>query len=72
MSLSSLEQALFRQYVAHRLQLEVERLIPEYIHTNSFLIEDIEDKGYESVQEEYQLDCARLAFNWAPDAFGRS
>ena len=72
MSLSSLEQAQFRQYIAHRLQLEVERLIPEYIHTRSYLIEHIEDKGYESVEEEYESDAARLAFNWTPNAFGRS
>ena len=47
MTLSAFEQSQFRAYVSHRLLLEVERLIPEYIHTHHHLREDIEDKGYE-------------------------
>ena len=64
MTLSAVEQTNFRAYIAHRLLLEVERLIPEYIHTNSYLIEDIEDKGYDSVEESYVSDVANLEFHW--------
>jgi hypothetical protein len=64
MTLSAVEQSNFRAYIAHRLLLEVERLIPEYIHTNPFLIDDIEDKGYESVEESYVSDASNISFHW--------
>ena len=51
MTLSAVEQTQFRAYIANRLLREIEILIPEYIHTNQYLIEDIEDKGYETVEE---------------------
>jgi len=64
MTLSAFEQSQFRAYVSHRLLLEVERLIPEYIHTNHHLREDIEDKGYEDVHESFSRDTANLSFIW--------
>ena len=72
MTLSAVEQSNFRAYIAHRLLLEVERLIPEYIHTNAYLIEDIEDKGYESVEEAYVQDASNILFHWTPDPYGKS
>ena len=72
MTLSVIEQTNFRNYIVHRLNLEIERLIPEYIHTNQYLIEDIEDKGYESVEESYVNDVSNISFTWHPDPFGRS
>ena len=64
MTLSAVEQTKFRAYIAHRLLLEIERLIPEYIHTNAYLIEHIEDKGYESVEESYVSNASNLEFHW--------
>ena len=64
MTLSVIEQTQFRNYIVHRLMLEIERLIPEYIHTNLYLIEDIEDKGYESVEEAYVGDASNITFHW--------
>jgi hypothetical protein len=64
MTLSAVEQTQFRAYIANRLLREIEILIPEYIHTNSYLIEDIEDKGYESVEESYISDASNLEFHW--------
>tara|TARA_B100000902_G_scaffold291287_1_gene277598 strand:- start:399 stop:599 length:201 start_codon:yes stop_codon:yes gene_type:complete len=64
MTLSPQEQTKFRAYIAHRLCLEVERLIPEYIHTHHHLQEDIEDKGLETVTEAFEADVANLTFNW--------
>jgi hypothetical protein len=52
MTLSAVEQTNFRAYIANRLMREIEILIPEYIHTNAYLIEDIEDKGYDSLTPE--------------------
>ena len=72
MPLSVIEQTQFRNYIVHRLMLEIERLIPEYIHTNKYLIEDIMDKGYESVEEAYVEDASNIAFTWQPDPFGKS
>ena len=72
MTLSAVEQTNFRAYIAHRLMLEIERLIPEYIHTNSYLIEDIEDKGYETVEEAYVQDASNISFQWTPDPYGKS
>ena len=72
MTLSVIEQTNFRNYIVHRLMLEIERLIPEYIHTNQYLIHDIEDKGYESVEESYVTDASNITFTWAPDPFGKS
>ena len=62
--LSAIEQTQFRNYIAHRLMLEIERLIPEYIHTNQYLTEDIEDKGYDEVEEAYVEDASNISFNW--------
>ena len=72
MTLSAVEQTKFRAYIANRLLREIEILIPEYIHTNAYLIEDIEDKGYESVEEAYVEDASNIAFHWTPDPYGRS
>ena len=72
MTLSVIEQTNFRNYIVHRLMLEIERLIPEYIHTNQYLIEDIEDKGYDTVEEAYVDDASNITFTWTPDPFGRS
>ena len=72
MTLSVIEQTNFRNYIVHRLLLEIERLIPEYIHTNQYLIHHIEDKGYESVEESYVSDASNIQFTWTPDPFGRS
>ena len=72
MTLSAVEQTNFRAYIANRLLREIEILIPEYIHTNAYLIEHIEDKGYESVEESYISDASKLEFHWTPSAFGRS
>lgn len=64
MTLTAVEQAKFRAYIANRLLREIELLIPEYIHTNAYLIEDIEDKGYPEVEEPYVSDAENLAFLW--------
>ena len=64
MTLSAVEQSNFRAYIANRLLLEIERLIPEYIHTNAYLIEDIEDKGYDEVEEAYVSDASNISFHW--------
>ena len=72
MTLSAVEQAQFRAYIANRLLREIEILIPEYIHTNAYLIEDIEDKGYEAVEEAYVQDASNISFQWTPDPYGRS
>ena len=64
MRLTPQTQYEFRSYVADRLLLEVERLIPEYIHTHHHLREDIEDKGLEEVTEAFEADVANLTFNW--------
>ena len=72
MTLSVIEQTKFRNYIVHRLMLEIERLIGAYIHTNQYLIEDIEDKGYESVEEAYVEDASNIAFHWTPDPYGKS
>ena len=72
MTLSVIEQTNFRNYIVHRLMLEIERLIPEYIHTNQYLIEDIEDKGYDTVEEAYVDDAFNIKFTWPPDPYGRS
>ncbi len=72
MTLFAVEQTNFRDYIANRLLREIEILIPEYIHTNAYLIEDIEDKGYDSVEEAYVEDASNIAFHWTPDPYGRS
>ena len=72
MTLSVIEQTNFRNYIVHRLMLEIERLIPEYIYTNQYLIEDIEDKGYDTVEEAYVDDASNIKFSWPPDPYGRS
>ena len=64
MTLSAVEQTKFRAYIANRLLREIEILIPEYIHTNAYLMHHIEDKGYESVEESYVSDAANLEFHW--------
>ncbi len=64
MTLSAVEQTKFRAYIANRLLREIEILIPEYIHTNAYLIEHIEDKGYESVEESYVSDASNISFQW--------
>ena len=64
MTLSAVEQTNLSVYIANRLMREIEILIPEYIHTYSFLIEDIEDKGYDSVEEAYVEDASNIAFHW--------
>ena len=64
MTLSAVEQTKFRAWLAHRLLLKVEILIPEYIHANDYLNEDIYDKGYESVEESYVSDASNLEFHW--------
>ena len=64
MTLSAIQQANFRAYIGHRLLLEVERLIPEYIHTHHHLREDLEDKGYEAVEEAFIADADNLTFHW--------
>ena len=64
MTLSALEQTEFRNYIIHRLELEIERLIPEYIHTHHHLREDLEDKGYESVEESFTADANKITFHW--------
>jgi hypothetical protein len=65
MTLSAVEQTQFRAYIANRLLREIEILIPEYIHTNQYLIEDIEDKGYETVEEAYAQDASNISFHWS-------
>jgi len=81
MTLSAVEQTKFRAYIANRVQYdedflqllrEIEILIPEYIHTNAYLIHDIEDKGCEEVEEAYVQDAFNIAFNWTPDPCGKS
>ena len=72
MTLSAVEQTKFRAYIANRLLREIEILIPEYIHTNSYLIDHIEDKGYESVEESYVSDASNISFHWTPDPYGKS
>lgn len=62
--LSAIEQTQFRNYIVHRLMLEIERLVPEYIHTNQYLREDIEDKGYDEVEEAYVEDASNISFSW--------
>lgn len=64
MTLSPQEQTKFRAYVSHRLMLEIERLIPEYIHTHHHLRDDIEDKGYEVVEEAFVSDASNISFQW--------
>jgi hypothetical protein len=64
MTLTALEQTEFRNYISHRLLLEVERLIPEYIHTHHYLREDLEDKGYEAVEEAFIAETNNLTFHW--------
>ena len=63
MTLSAVEQTNFRAYIANRLLREIEILIPEYINNNSYLIDDIEDKGYEAVEEAYVNDASNIAFH---------
>ena len=65
MTLSAVEQTKFRAHVAYRLLRELEILIPEYIHTNPYLIEDIEDKGYDTIEEAYFQNVSNLTFNWS-------
>ena len=72
MTLSAVEQTQFRAYIANRLLREIEILIPEYIHTNQYLIEDIADKGYETVEEAYVQDASNISFHWTPDPYGNS
>ena len=72
MTLSAVEQTQFRAYIANRLMREIEILIPEYIHTNAYLIEDIKDKGYETVEEAYVQDASNIAFHWTSDPYGKS
>jgi hypothetical protein len=72
MTLTAVEQTKFRAYIANRLLREIEILIPEYIHTNPYLIEDIEDKGYDEVEEAYVQDAFNIAFHWTPDPYGKS
>lgn len=64
MTLSAVEQTQFRAYIANRLLREIELLIPMYIHTRHHLRDDIEDKGYEAVEEAYVSDAAKLSFVW--------
>jgi len=72
MTLSAVEQTKFRAYIANRLLREIEILIPEYIHTNFYLMEDIEDKGYETVEEAYVKDASNISFQWTADPYGKS
>jgi len=72
MTLSAVEQTKFRAYIANRLLREIEILIPEYIDTNAYLIEDIEDKGYDIVLEAYVNDASNISFQWTPDPYGKS
>lgn len=72
MTLSVVEQAKFRAYIAKRLLREIELLIPEYIHINAYLIDDIEDKGYDTVEEAYVEDASNISFQWTADPYGRS
>ena len=72
MTLSAVEQTKFRAYIANRLLREIEILIPEYIHTNFYLIDHIEDKGYDSVEESYVSDASNISFHWTPDPYGKS
>ena len=65
MTLATQEQILFRKYITHRLHLEIERLIPEYIHTHRHLDHDVQDKGYEEVEEAYYHEINNLTFNWS-------
>lgn len=71
MTLSAVEQTKFRAWLAHRLLLKIEILIPEYIYSNE-MGEDIYDKGIESVMESYVTDASKLEFHWTPDPYGRS
>ena len=48
MTLSAVEQTNFRAYIANRLLREIEILIHEYIHTNAYLNNSVEEKSYES------------------------
>ena len=64
MTLSALQETEFRNYLIHRLELEIERLIPEYIHTHHHLREDLEDKGYETVAESFAADANKITFHW--------
>ena len=76
MTLSAVEQTQFRAYIANRLLREIEILIPEYIYeyiySNQYLIEDIADKGYETVEEAYVQDASNISFHWTPDPYGNS
>ena len=72
MTLSAVEQTKFRAYIANRLLREIEILIPKYIHTYVYLIQDIEDKCYDDVKEAYVQDASNIAFHWTPDPYGKS
>ena len=72
MTLSAVEQTKFRAYIANRLLREIELLIPEYIHTHHHLRDDIEDKGYETVEESYVADASNISFQWTADPYGKS
>ena len=72
MTLSAVEQTKFRAFIANRLLREIEILIPEYVYANFYLMEDIEDKGYEAVEEAYINDASNISFHWTPDPYGRS
>ena len=65
MTLSAVEQTQFRAYIANRLLREIGILTREYIHTKQYLIEDIEDKGYETVEEAYIQDASNISFHWS-------
>ena len=64
MTLTVFQETEFRNYIIHRLELEIERLIPEYIHTHHHLREDLEDKGYEAVAEAFTADANKITFHW--------
>ena len=64
MTLSAVEQTKFRAFIANRLLREIEILIPEYVYANFYLMEDIEDKGYEAVEEAYINDASNISFHW--------
>ena len=72
MTLYAAEQTKFRAWLAHRLLLKVEILIPEYIHSNDYLNEDIYDKGYDEVAQAYVSNVSNLEFHWTPSPLTES
>ena len=66
MNLTPEEKFKFKAYVAHRMLRELEICIPEYIHTHHHLRDDIEDKGYEEVEEAFTRLANTVTFHWSP------